>query len=242
MNLRFLRHPDIQSDVWGTLPNPFSSFKMNTSRLASICEKETELALLKCRILVAKPLEDILGADLIGFTTLADRWRLFRIQCKYRSLGRSTHVELPVKYVAGAFVLFLYLVIGDKSHFLCFLPGDIHSHFKKLPNGSQSLLRLTLTKKQALTLVDNKSLHFDSGKQKEIVALTLAESTDAEMRRAFAHVIKLNEVARKAEARANRLRKLSQDVELATHQLESAKQHAEILEEYLAYRESHEHS
>ena len=63
-------------------------------------------------VLVAKPLFDIDGADLLGFCEVKDGARFCRIQSKGRSVIKSpkTIAKTKSKYVQGAYIVFVQLL------------------------------------------------------------------------------------------------------------------------------------
>lgn len=67
--------------------------------------------LLRFGIIVAKPLIDKLGGDLLALLSVSDGARFIRIQSKGRSLenSKSCQIEIPKEYVSESFVCFLYL-------------------------------------------------------------------------------------------------------------------------------------
>lgn len=100
---------------------------MNTSQLENVAESLIAHELMRMGFLVAKPLADELGADLIAFADFNDGVRFCRIQCKGRSVGTgNTQIVVPSKYVTPAFVLFLYVNTGVGSgQLFCFFASDI---------------------------------------------------------------------------------------------------------------------
>lgn len=83
-------------------------------------EAENKIAseLLKYEIIVAKPMVDKLGADLLAMLRVDDGARFIRVQSKGRSLekSKSCHIEIPKDYVTESFVCFLYLRQPSKSN------------------------------------------------------------------------------------------------------------------------------
>jgi len=79
-------------------------------------------------ILVAKPKFDLNGTDLLVFVEMGDGVKFGRIQCKGRSLKKSsTGVNINKDYVSEGFIFFLYLDDGEfEAHNLyCFFSSDI---------------------------------------------------------------------------------------------------------------------
>ena len=120
---------------------------MDTKRLEQIGETFIVSKLLDADILVAKPFFDRMGADLIGFTSIDDKAKFCRIQCKYRGLKTKTHVQVNSEYVLGAFVLFIYVKSSQHKHFFCFLPNDIKKYFTLNNIKGKNFFRLNITKK-----------------------------------------------------------------------------------------------
>ena len=105
---------------------------MDTEHLKQIAEQHISATLLRAKILVAKPLFDINGTDLLGFTTVSDGAKFCRIQSKLRSLLKSddtASITIPKDYVQGAFVVLLCVnVTPDPARPLptyCFFVNDI---------------------------------------------------------------------------------------------------------------------
>ena len=102
---------------------------MDTSVMEYTAEDLISHKLLRGGILVAKPKFDQSGADLLALLEVSDGAKFCRIQCKGRSLIRSTtaSVNLLEKYVTNGLVLFLFLETGESrsTHLYCFFAEDI---------------------------------------------------------------------------------------------------------------------
>lgn len=80
-------------------------------------------------IMVAEPLSDCDGADLIAAHTFGDSVKFIRLQSKYRTIKKGTYIRIPVSYVKNDLVVCLVLATSDKStkNLYCFLPNEIKS-------------------------------------------------------------------------------------------------------------------
>lgn len=84
-------------------------------------------------IYVSKPKFDVDGTDLFALLRFPSRsgsvFKYCRVQCKYRSLvgAGNNAVDIPERYVAPDFIVFLYVEDGDiaENHLFCFLWEDI---------------------------------------------------------------------------------------------------------------------
>jgi len=85
--------------------------------------------LQRAGILVAKPRFDREGADLLAMLGVGDGAKFCRIQCKGRSLLRSSTSNIDVKsdYVTDGLVLFLFVETGvaDQTYLYCFFGSEI---------------------------------------------------------------------------------------------------------------------
>ncbi len=97
--------------------------------LAEEAEKRVAFELLRYDILVAKPLFDKQGADLLAMLRVDDGARFIRVQCKGRSLeaSHSCHFDIPKAYVTNSFVVFLYLRSATGPNVFIFFSKDISS-------------------------------------------------------------------------------------------------------------------
>lgn len=210
---------------------------MDTERLKQIGESFIVYSLLNAGILVAKPFFDQLGTDLIGFTSIDDKARFCRIQCKYRELKKSTSVRIDSNYVVGAFILFLYVKYTGKRHFYCLLPEDILRIFKY--DGTINYFKLSITRNIMLSLDEDKSIKFTHEKVASIFELMKSSSPVSEIRRLFSglekNIRKLNETHRKHSA----LKQLMHEIEVANIKKKVVEEKLKILEEYLDFMEKH---
>lgn len=205
---------------------------MDTKQLEQIGETYIVSKLLDADILVAKPFFDRLGADLIGFTSIDDKAKFCRIQCKYRELKTKTFVEIDSSYVIGSFVLFLYIKYSGSKHFYCLLPDDISRIFVTKNKEGNELFKLSITKKVLKDLDDDLSISFTPGKVTNISELMKASSTDTEFRRIVKGLLhnykELSEKQRKHTA----LKQLLHDLEINKLENESLEERIAILKEY----------
>lgn len=106
---------------------------MDTTHIAYTAEDLIAHKLQRYGLLVAKPKFDQNGADLIALDEVKDGAKFCRIQCKGRSIRirNNTQVNVPEKYVEGAFILFLYIDKGDdNTNLFCFFVDDIKNTWK----------------------------------------------------------------------------------------------------------------
>ena len=101
---------------------------MDTTYLEYTAEDLIAHKLQRGGLLVAKPKFDRDGTDLIALMEVADGAKFCRIQCKGRTLinSNNSNVKIPKEYVKGAFVVFLYVDIGEREpHIFCFSTEQI---------------------------------------------------------------------------------------------------------------------
>lgn len=213
---------------------------MDTKQLEQIGETYIVSKLLDADILVAKPFFDRLGTDLIGFTSVNDKAKFCRIQCKYRKLKTTTFVKVDALYVAGAFILFLYIKdSNDKRHFYCFLPDDINRIFVKKNKQGKELFQLNITKSIVQRLDNDLSISFTHKKVESISNLMNKYSTDDEFRRIVKDILhnynELTELQQKQIA----LKQLAHDFEVNKLKRESLKEKISVLKEYKGLTEKY---
>ena len=205
---------------------------MDTKQLEQIGETFIVSNLLDSGILVAKPFFDRSGADLIGFTSIDDKARFCRIQCKYRGLKTRTSVKVDSEYVIGAFILFLYIKNSNSRHFYCFLPEDIKRIFVHKETAGKKFFRLSITKRTILTLDNDPSISFTQKRVSDISELMKTSSPDTE----FRHLVKglvqnYKELSEKQREHAA-LGTLLHDFEVTSLKKQALEEKITILEEY----------
>jgi len=110
---------------------------MDTTYLEYTAEDLIAHKLQRGGLLVAKPKFDRDGTDLIALMEVADGAKFCRIQCKGRSLISSvnSNVEIPKEYIQGAFLVFLYIDVGDNDpHIFCFAKEEIEVNWNLKTN------------------------------------------------------------------------------------------------------------
>lgn len=144
-------------------------------------EAENRIAseLARYEIIIAKPMVDKLGADLLAMLRVDDGARFVRVQSKGRSIvnSKSCHIEIPKDYVTKSFVCFLYLRLPSES-------GVMLSVFF-----SEDILSWTLNPKDKFTysvsegsyLDKLKNHEFDDNKAKKLIRVI----QDADVREQF---------------------------------------------------------
>ena len=207
---------------------------MDTKVSEEIAERLISSLLLEEKILVAKPMFDQAGGDLIGFSTAGEKAALCRIQCKYRDCTKRTKIEIPEEYVTGAFVLFIYLNLRDGPHVLCLLPDEVKRHFRRVAGGKQAVYRLSLTVKTGAEFAAEPNMQFNNRKANAIRALMKAANPVTELRRAFSEVKRSFEEVTKASDRRDRLTELLYRYRLAELKKTASEEVLELLEGQLA--------
>lgn len=137
---------------------------MDTTVMEYTAEDLIAHKLQRSGILVAKPKFDRDGADLLALLGVSDGAKFCRIQCKGRSLVRSSgsSVEIPKKYVTDGFILFLFVETGqaDLTHLYCFFGRDIRSHWHQHGDSYVlSIFRSTLQSALAQFVFDDSKVH-----------------------------------------------------------------------------------
>jgi hypothetical protein len=83
---------------------------MDNKPLELQAEKLIEHKLIKHGLIVAKPSCDQEGADLLIIKDISQKITPFiKVQCKGRTIKKTSHVRIPTKYVEENFVVFLYV-------------------------------------------------------------------------------------------------------------------------------------
>lgn len=106
----------------------------DSSALAISAENYISNRLYRYRILLAKPLFDRNGADLLALRSVNDNAKFIRIQSKGRTITKEkkSFVSIPKSYVTSSFVVFLYIEVeydqnkDIKSYLYCFFYEDIN--------------------------------------------------------------------------------------------------------------------
>ncbi len=204
---------------------------MDTKRLEQIGESFIVHKLLDEHILVTKPLFEQLGADLIGFTSIDDKARFCRIQCKYRELKKATPVKIDSKYVVGAFILFLYIKFDGKRHYYCLLPKDIRRIFKPKKN----VFHLNITRKVLTSLDNKKFIKFTKAKVAAISKLMKASSPNAELKRMISDLIEKFRNLSELRHEHEKLQQLIHELEVTNLKKKACKENLKILEEYAGF-------
>lgn len=210
---------------------------MDTKHLEQIGETFIVSSLLDAGILVAKPFFDRLGTDLVGFSSIDDKAKFCRIQCKYRELKKSTSVEIDSKYIVGAFILFLYIKASDKRHFYCLLPKDIKRIFLQNVTKKKKTFRLSITRKSLMSLEKDKSINFTQDKVLAISALMKSSSPDAEFRRMVSGLVQTTKKLTKTQREYSELKQLIHKIEIANLKKEACEEKLKILKEYHDFME-----
>ncbi len=204
---------------------------MDTKLLEQIGETFIISSLLDQSILVAKPHFDQLGTDLIGFTSIDDKAKFCRIQCKYRELRKTTPIQIDSNYVVGAFVLFLYIKADGKKHFYCLLPKDI-KHIFKQKSKNKKFYQLSISRKTLQELEEDKSIRFTPERAVAIRNLMKFSSPDLEFRRMVKDVFKNFKNLSKKQQEYIEMSKLLHKISVTELERKTLEEKIEVLEEY----------
>lgn len=206
----------------------------DTKSLEELAERTISGLLIRSGILLAKPMFDQLGGDLIGFSTASEKAALCRIQCKYRDCTKRSQVVIDSQYVTGAFVLFLYLKLPNDAKVACLLPPDVKRLFRAGTVKKKAVLRLSLTEKSAASFAQDTTVQFTPDKADEIKKLMKAASPVTELHHASVRVMKSADELITATNRRAQLEKLMLQFRLAETKKKAAEESLEILGEYKA--------
>lgn len=212
---------------------------MDTKLLEQVGETFVTSTLLSAGILVAKPFFDELGTDLIGFTSVDDKARFCRIQCKYRELKKRTCVEIDTKYVVGAFVLFLYVKTQEQRHLFCFLPEDIRRIFSEGTQGTRSVFRMSITQKTAESLASDKTIAFTRKKGIAIYNLMKSSSPDSEFRQLVSDLVRNVKEMTRMQRKQAELQELVHKIKMLDLEKKACDEQIELLEECMGYWEEY---
>jgi len=212
---------------------------MYTKHLEHIGESLVIYSLLEAGILVAKPFFDKAGADLVGITSVDNRAKICRIQCKYRELKTRTSVVVDSEYVKGAFVLFLYLKFDGEKHLLCFLPKDIRKFYRKGHLKNKDVYRLSINSKTFSQLTSNNSLMFTEAKVNNLNKLISESSSDMEMRRLAKDMIRKSRELINTHQKADRLKDIIHQIKILDIEKKANEEKMEILQDYVQFMEKY---
>lgn len=210
---------------------------MDTRRLEQIGETLVTCSLLEAGILPTKPFFDHLGADLIGFTSVDDRGRFCRIQCKYRTLNKRTSISIDASHVVGAFVLFVCIRVDKQKRLYCLLPEEIRLVFTCRSANSKMIYRLTIAHKNISALDPYDYFRLSQERNAAILHLMKVSSPTVEFATAIsglhAKMTRISELRRKH----NDLKDLLHQFQLADLEKKAADEKIAILEEYAGFME-----
>jgi len=212
---------------------------VDTKYLEKIGESFITHILLEAGILVAKPLFDQLGSDLIGFTSVDDSARFCRIQCKYREVKKTTCVEIDKEYVTGAFILFVYVKVQQERHLFCFLPEDIRRTFTQGRQRTKNIFRLQITRKAIESLVKDKAIAFTRKKATAISNLMKSSPPNSELRRMVSNLARQMKEVERIRRKHDELQQLIHEIEIADMEKKACEEKLEILEEYMGFWEEY---
>ena len=103
----------------------------DSSTVEHEAETRIQSELLGYDVLVAKPLWDKRGADLLAMLSVDDGTKFIRIQSKGRTLEDSSRpvVKIPTEYVTSHFAVFLYSRHRQsrENRLMLFLPSDLRA-------------------------------------------------------------------------------------------------------------------
>lgn len=205
---------------------------MDTRRLEQIGETLITSKLLETGILPAKPFFDHFGADLIGFTSIADQGRFCRIQCKYRTLKQTASISVDSSYVTGAFILFVCLQTDSKKCLYCFTADEVRNIFTASSVRSKAVLRLAISVKNASVLSQYDYLEHPTERIAAIFDLMKKASPIAEIRRAFSGLSAMMKEVSDIQRKRDDLKELIHKAEVLELEKNANDAQIAILKEY----------
>lgn len=212
--------------------NRLKNKAMDNKHIEQIGETLVESKLLEAGILLAKPFFDHHGADLIGFTAIDDRGLFCRIQCKYRTLRRTTSVAVDASYVVGAFILFVCVQMDNEKRLYCFTPEEVVRGFKSSMVRSRSFFRLTITRKSASALSDYDYLQHPQERKAAILNLIMVASPNCELQRVFSRLLSQIQELSKLQRRRDDLRERVHKIEIIELEQKACDDQLTVLKEY----------
>lgn len=189
--------------------------------------------LLKHGVLVANPLFDQLGGDLLGLTVAGEKAALCRIQVKYRDCTNDNAVVIPLEYVTGAFVLFMNLKTKMGDTIVCLFPNEIKKYAKLGKSNGKDVYRFGLTEKLVAVLVADATLNFDAQKGANLKSLTQESSAAAAMYKEFLEISATAATLIEAQERLIRFQRVMQQIEVTKAKKEATDQTLVLLNEAL---------
>lgn len=205
---------------------------MDTRNLEQRAETLITHHLLEAGILPTKPFFDHLGADLIGFTSVDDRGRFCRIQCKYRTLKARASVTINASYVDGAFVLFVYVRSADDKWLYCFMPEDIRQVFRCSSTAAGSVYRLEISKNTIPPLAEYDYFQYQEERNIALFHLMKITSPNAELQKMILDLRKNMQDVSQLRQKHDDLQKLIHEFELMDIQEKAGEEQLKILKEY----------
>lgn len=223
-----------KTDVFETHLNvePTGNNPVDTRLLEQIGETLITSKLLEAGILAAKPFFDHLGADLIGFTSIDDRGRFCRIQCKYRRLRRTASVVVDTSYVVGAFILFVCVQEDTDKRLYCFTPEEIAHVFKSSTTRSRSVFRLTITQNTTSALSNYDYLRNPQQRNAAIFHLIKVASPTSELQKIFSGLSFQMQKIAKLQKQREELQELIHQNEVLELEKNANDEQIAILKEY----------
>lgn len=205
---------------------------INKKHLDQIGETFITSTLLEAGSLLAKPFFDHHGADLIVFTAIDDQGLFCRIQCKYRTLRRTTSVAVDASYVVGAFILFVCVHTDYEKRLYCFTPEEVARVFKSSMVRSRSIFRLTITRKSASALSDYDCLQHPHERNAAIHNLIIAVSPNCELQSVFSRLLSQIQELSKLQRRRDDLRERVHKIEIIELEQKACDDQLTFLKEY----------
>jgi len=108
-------------------------------------------------IMIARPLSDKRGTDLIACKSFGQSAKFLRLQSKFINLKNSRIINIPTSYVDESFMVCVVVEIDRKKNLYCFFNEDLESTpWKIITSTTKNLFQLSISKKSISNLDDFK--------------------------------------------------------------------------------------
>jgi hypothetical protein len=218
---------------------------MDTTHIAYTAEDLISHKLQRSGLLVAKPKFDRDGTDLLAFMSVDNGTKFCRIQCKGRSLIKSSKANVDVfeSYVTAGFILFLFINDGNDSasNLFCFFPDDIKKRWVlKTNKESKKIYSLSFSKSTFNDINKKGNLieYFFSEQKIEQIKIIIRKSDIKEEFNQFFDIINMQKDLISKQKEHNELESLLKDLKHTEELLNVMEENVKIKEEYYNYAKS----
>jgi len=213
---------------------------MDTTHTAYTAEDLISYRLQRSGLLVAKPKFDREGTDLLVFMNVGSGAKFVRVQCKGRSLIKSSfsNVEIFESYLTDGFVLFLFINNGaeNETNLYCFFSDDIKKNWKRksYSNSAKNIYRISFSKSTFQNPNKKGNLTdylFSEEKIDKIKKVIQKTSTKNEFKQLFDLINKQNELIKLTKEK-NKLESLVKEIEHTEEKKDMLEEKIKLMEDF----------